>query len=982
MMTTACQKELQEAQDSVYSIKATKESCAGTRATISTSTYAFTWASGDAIGMYTGSNFEEMTTKEDGASVTFTGLLGGTPQSYAVFPYELNASVEGEAVKVTMPSTYTWKEKDVRTPMLAEFTGTTSSMVFKHLGGLVQVTLKNVPAAATQFVFSTDKDITGEYTVTDNQIKSAESSSNNEVVFKFAAGTATDMDFFVPVPVGDYKISIKLLDASGSELAKKSGSSINSVGRAKYITMPALTFASGSGGGEAATTNVTIPANHSGKFYLPSTTADVDVFVNPSEDPIELVYATDGDKPANVKIDCGTNTTKNFTINLPESHVELSGHEYTTLVSKTSLSTLVIDKDTRVNTLTVSEGSVNVGGNVENVEIPQNIPAEAKIVLAPGATITKITTASPAPIIIPKENGKQAEISSIVVNEPTDEAYKNGYVAPAIELQDGATLPDNAVTGSQATNVVTVPTVSDPSASGEETQETIVEANSCASLAYAFRNGRDVKLGADFSVDSEKNGIELPEKKKLVLDLNGKTLTVGAGATTNIRVYGELTIYGTGGGKILGNNNYIYNGTDKCVINADGENAKVIVNGGDIYTVRENPVDNGHFAVGLWNGADFEMNGGKITAGWYAVAGNGQCKTEDTKIVINGGTLESVADYAMYLPQSGSTIINEGATITGGAGAICVRSGNLTVNGGTLICEGDGNTGESKDGTGLVNGTNMTANAAIRINASTDYAPLGKVEIKAGTLKSVKAPVIAADSPITITGGEFTTENYNAAIRLIGGATLDMNYNELNVPGCLVAVELPEGEEATLSKTVIDNVFYGVKSGKDTKLHLDFASFGANVTYAYNGSGSIEAKECMFMGWLSGWHQGATFSSCSFLEGKAYYPAAICYGNTTFDTCKFLKNGVNADTYDGPDEDGFYRCNYVVAACEPVESLSFVNCYFTDDNGKDSKVSVSDHPYHDKFCKEGWGDGKAVEGIVTVDGEVVSTKCSDAQSGE
>ena len=52
------------------------------------------------------------------------------------------------------------------------------------------------------------------------------------------------------------------------------------------------------------------------------------------------------------------------------------------------------------------------------------------------------------------------------------------------------------------------------------------------------------------------------------------------------------------------------------------------------------------------------INGGHIKAGWYAVAGNGQDSTFNGNITVNGGILESTADYAIYHPHTGTTTIN------------------------------------------------------------------------------------------------------------------------------------------------------------------------------------------------------------------------------------------------------------------------------------------------------------------------------------
>ena len=241
----SCQKETIQTQDQPvnFTIQATREACTDTRAGIDPASGKFTWNSGDAIGIYTGSSFEKMTTTDDNVSTaTFSGALSGKPSYAAVFPYSLNARVNS-GIYVTLPSSYEWKEGEICTPMLAQYT---VPLIFKHLGGLVMVTLKNVPANAAKFVFNTDYDITGEYVVWRNQETSAEEiamngkAENNEVTYTFTLTEARDMVFYVPVPVGQYKFGFTLYDADGKQILNKQGATANTVDRAVLLKMPAL----------------------------------------------------------------------------------------------------------------------------------------------------------------------------------------------------------------------------------------------------------------------------------------------------------------------------------------------------------------------------------------------------------------------------------------------------------------------------------------------------------------------------------------------------------------------------------------------------------------------------------------------------------------------------------------------------------------------------------------------------------------------
>lgn len=826
VFASACQKE-QLAPEGNFSIKASREACVDTKASVSDAG-AFAWVSGDAIGLYNGSGFNELKSSTGGETVTFTGTVVGTPQTCAIFPY----SVTKTASSVTLPASYVWKDGDAPTPMYAEYNA--SGLEFKHLGGLIKVTVAGIPATATKFVFEADKDITGVFDITAGAISSSSLTYKGKVEFSFTAGTATTMSFYIPVPVGTYTAKVSLKDASDNVLWSFAGSTPNKVTRAKLIVMPTLTITSIPGSGEGSATSVSVPANYNGTFYLPETSSDVYVNMNSTTGPVSLEYSG-SNHPAKVIIDAAGKTVGDLKIILPYSHVEVLNGTYTTITAKTSLSTLVLEKEVIITgTATIQQGSATIASNnVNTVKVENTVQDEARIVLAPTANVSTISTESSAPIVIQKEKEgeNQANVNNIKANSST-----------TIELQNGASGSGISITESESGNATLVNTSTSESTPGEE--KTTVKADSQATLAYAFKKGYDVVLTNNFDINVADNGVVVPEENFITLDLNGYTLTAGSEQKKNILVLGQLTIKDSGtNGRIECATDYSGPATGFGVIMARGEKAKVIVNRGTIDAVRENPVSKGQFAVTLNEGADFEINGGKIIAGWYAVCGNGSYKTQNTLITVNAGILESTADYALYLPQSGSTVINDGATVTGGAGAICIRSGNLTINGGNIVCEGDGNTGETNDGTGLVSGTNMTANAGIRIEAKSNYAPLGTVEIIGGSINATKAPGIVTNSPLTISGGTITTENYGlGGIRLAdSNADVTIKNTELSSTRCVVMM----GGTLTINGGVFtspNNCNISISGGKAVISEGTFNSVEGCIHIFGDGSGTNNSE--------------------------------------------------------------------------------------------------------------------------------------------
>lgn len=75
-------------------------------------------------------------------------------------------------------------------------------------------------------------------------------------------------------------------------------------------------------------------------------------------------------------------------------------------------------------------------------------------------------------------------------------------------------------------------------------------------------------------------------------------------------------------------------------------------------------------------------------------------KRKNSVIRIEGGELISTSDYAVYLPQSGTTTIS-GGKVYGAGGGVCINRGTLNVEGTALITsKGTGDTGDWGDGTG------------------------------------------------------------------------------------------------------------------------------------------------------------------------------------------------------------------------------------------------------------------------------------------
>ena len=286
---------------------------------------------------------------------------------------------------------------------------------------------------------------------------------------------------------------------------------------------------------------------------------------------------------------------------------------------------------------------------------------------------------------------------------------------------------------------------------GETKYATLQEA------ADAATAGQTVKVLNDVDMTTGSNLI-VKAGKDIVLDMNGHSIKGANADYKNILVRGKLTLKDSkenSTGKIYAETPYQYGVYDKPLVYVGG-NGEFVMESGHIYSViPKKTADNGQFGIGAYDNSKVTINGGTVESGWYAIAGNGS-GVQTTTITINGGTLVSTSDYAIYHPQFGTLTINDGAVVYGAAGAIAMKRGNLVVNGGTLTSKGIGDTGNWGDGTGNL------GKAALNF-----CAPYGDVAatIKGGTITAEGDAVLIDAKPkegitvtLAISGGTYSSD--------------------------------------------------------------------------------------------------------------------------------------------------------------------------------------------------------------------------------
>ena len=369
---------------------------------------------------------------------------------------------------------------------------------------------------------------------------------------------------------------------------------------------------------------------------------------------------------------------------------------------------------------------------------------------------------------------------------------------------------------------------------GETKYATLQEAADAAAAGQTVTVLNDVDMTTD-------GNLTVKVGKDIVLDMNGHSIKGANADYKNIMVWGKLTLKDSkenSTGKIYAETPYQYGVYDKPLVYV-GSKGEFVMESGHIYSViPEKTADNGQFGIGAYDNSTVTINGGTVESGWYAIAGNGS-GVQTTAITINGGTLVSTSDYAIYHPQFGTLTINDGAVVYGAAGAIAMKRGNLVVNGGTMTSKGIGDTGNWGDGTGNL------GKAALNF-----CAPYGDVKaiIKGGTITAEGDAVLIDAKPtegkevsLAISGGTFSSDvsKYCAAgftatpnadgtygITKVGDLSVMVAYDKAydNVEaGGTVDINMDTVNKILVAKTEVANV--------TTTLTKTFSSTGWNAFF-------------------------------------------------------------------------------------------------------------------------------------------------------
>jgi hypothetical protein len=225
----------------------------------------------------------------------------------------------------------------------------------------------------------------------------------------------------------------------------------------------------------------------------------------------------------------------------------------------------------------------------------------------------------------------------------------------------------------------------------------------------------------------------------------GHDYNIGTAAYKDDAVYPVVTIKGgsiTAGGGITADKNY------KCyALNMSTNKGSFKMTGGSISSAG--------YGVALLGYPTATIEGGKIEAEAFALAGNGTYYSDRVDYKISGGELISTNAYAIYLPNATTTEISGTAKISGW-GAVDLQRGNLSIS----------------------DSAELTADAAeaATIPATGD----GTAGLQ---FAAVNISARYGDLTLNITGGKFTARNYASIIDNTYNGALTSNSKTVNITG-------------------------------------------------------------------------------------------------------------------------------------------------------------------------------------------------------
>ncbi len=200
---------------------------AGTKAEIDND-LVFSWTAGDKIAVWAGSegSGQYYTSEAYTGGNTYQISLSGTRSNYAVYPagIEVSDAATASSLKVKLPDVYDFTAVGADyspLPMIAVNTEG-ADLAFKHLGGLLRVSIGYLPEGTSYVTVDLGKKINGSFPVRISNSGSyivAGEATGGYTYTKFLVPSSGSVVLNLPVPTGTYNsIAVNAYNAAGTLL--------------------------------------------------------------------------------------------------------------------------------------------------------------------------------------------------------------------------------------------------------------------------------------------------------------------------------------------------------------------------------------------------------------------------------------------------------------------------------------------------------------------------------------------------------------------------------------------------------------------------------------------------------------------------------------------------------------------------------------------------------------------------------------------
>ena len=252
----------------------------------------------------------------------------------------------------------------------------------------------------------------------------------------------------------------------------------------------------------------------------------------------------------------------------------------------------------------------------------------------------------------------------------------------------------------------------------EDRTHAAVKVNGGAS--FTLCDGSAAKSG---KIKSDYAGIKAigSDADKAVVEINGGTIEVDNSAywsngarNVGYAVYADNAEVEMWGGEIIAKGQYVTEDDSVFGIN---------LRNGSSATVHAGKIKSDTYGVVVYYNSAFTLDGGEITATWFAISGNNLAPAAD--ITVKSGSATSTEAVAIYMPSQGSLTVSGGHIK--GLAAIDARMGKIEISGGTLestATEFKALT-EKPGGVAVYDGSVVLFNVEMYVNDNTTSRPTG-----------------------------------------------------------------------------------------------------------------------------------------------------------------------------------------------------------------------------------------------------------------